>query len=111
MSVREGTKGDYSELFRTTYTCATQIDTRSHDVNIWKTLRKCLMHLYMYRGPLEIIFNICTCMVGSLDFMHKYLILDETSMNKFVISLSHPCMYRRANSRVLEGVVLGEVTV
>ena len=44
-------------------------------------------------------------MVGSLNFMDKYLILDATRMNNFLISLSHPCMFGRRNIRLLEGVV------
>jgi hypothetical protein len=31
--------------------------------------------------------------------------LDETRMDHFLISLSHPCMHGRGSTRVLEGVV------
>ena len=37
----------------------------------------------MYGGPLEDKYSICTFMVGSLDIMDKYLILDEIRMNNF----------------------------
>ena len=44
-------------------------------------------------------------MVGSLKYIRYVLILDETRINIFHISLSHPCLYGRGNIEVLEGVV------
>ena len=50
-----------------------------------------MQHLYLH-GSHKILWD-------------KSLILDEIEMNKFPISLSHPCMYGRGNIRVLVGVV------
>jgi hypothetical protein len=51
------------------------------------------------------MYNICTCMVVSLDLMDKSLILDETKMISFLASLSHPFMYGRGHIGVLEGLI------
>ena len=58
----------------------------------------------MYEGPLQNTQHLY--LYDSVTRLYGIRIQwDETKMNKFLISLSHPCMYGRGNIRDLEEVV------
>ena len=72
------------------YTYATQIIARSY-VHVWRTSRKYITLVLLW--------------YSHQTSRGKYLIFDETRMDNFLISSSHPYFYGRGIIRVLEGVV------
>lgn len=62
-----------------------------------------LVLMYMYKGHLQNIKHLY--LYASVIRIYGIIILDETTMNNFIIFLSSPCMYGRGNSRVMQGVV------
>lgn len=61
--------------------------------------------MYMYEGSLGKNRYLYLYDSVTKTIYDEYLILNETRVNNFLNSLSHPCMYKRGSIRGLEGVV------